>query len=262
MLFRSLKPNRNDQAPFEFVRCLMQRILQLTTAQTTRCSRKENMNWKCTSELFVNAHALTAVNRTFCYFKDLIVHNCRKWNDTAYVESISMKRIQYSCFHKEYGELTHPRQISAASKRTKHISCLQADRQGGIWGRLTDRLEKNKQAQLKHDNRSLTQKHWTLRELWHRLFRPTNCTLLTEINNPSSPENFVALTVNMLLTFTRRPATPSGNSEEKDVYFKRCWRREQHLADVSWKRWLLEYVLTLQPRSNCIREKESARKKT
>ena len=64
----------------------------------------------------------------------------------------------------------------------------------------------------------------------------------------------------MLLTFTRRPATPSGNSEEKDVYFKRCWRREQHLADVSWKRWLLEYVLTLQPRSNCIREKESARK--
>ena len=78
--------------------------------------------------------------------------------------------------------------------------------------------------------------------------------------NHSSPDDFPALTPNMLLTFTRRPATPPGNFDEKDVYSKRWWRRAQHLADVFWKRWLVEYVPTLQPRSKWTREQPSLEK--
>ena len=55
--------------------------------------------------------------------------------------------------------------------------------------------------------------------------------------NHSSPDDFPALTPNMLLTFTRRPATSPGNFDEKDVYSKRWWRRAQHLSDVFWKRF-------------------------
>ena len=58
---RQQKQSRNGQAPFKFVRNVLQTILQLLTAQTTRCSRQENINSKCTSELYFIAHALTAV---------------------------------------------------------------------------------------------------------------------------------------------------------------------------------------------------------
>ena len=64
----------------------------------------------------------------------------------------------------------------------------------------------------------------------------------------------------MLLTFTRRPATPLGLFDENDVYSKRWWRRAQHIADVFWKRWLVEYVPTLQPRSKWTREQPSLKK--
>ena len=248
---RQQKQSRNGHATFEFMRNVLQTILQLLTAQTTRCLRKENIYWKCTSELYYIAHTLTAMYRTFYYFKDLIVHNCRNWINTAKFESIITKRNQCACFHKEYGESTHHRQISSTCKQMKQIPCLQADRQIRKLGRLASsklhhemqsrilllrsywmttlsiqyRLEKNKQVRLKHNNLLFTQKHWILRGLWHRLFQPTNCTLLTAIINPSGPDDHVALTPNMLLTFTRRPATSPGNFDEKDVYSKRWWRQ-------------------------------------
>ena len=64
----------------------------------------------------------------------------------------------------------------------------------------------------------------------------------------------------MLLTFTRRPATPPGNFDEKNVYLKRWLRRAQHLADVFWKRWLVEYVTTLLLQSKWTQEQPSLEK--
>ena len=93
-----------------------------------------------------------------------------------------------------------------------------------------------------------------------RLFRPTYYTCLAQSTDKSSPNNVSALTLNLLLTFTRRPDTPPEHFHEQDVYSKRWWRRAHHIANMFWTRWLHEYVPALQPRSTWFREQPSLQK--
>ena len=67
-------------------------------------------------------------------------------------------------------------------------------------------------------------------------------------SNPTSIDDAPALTPNMLLTFQRRPSVPPGTFEAPDVYSKRWRRQAQHLANVFWRRWIDEYLPTLQTR--------------
>ena len=39
---------------------------------------------------------------------------------------------------------------------------------------------------------------------------------------------------------------PPGVFVKADLYCQRRWRQVKYLADVFWKRWLSEYLLTLQ----------------
>ena len=83
-------------------------------------------------------------------------------------------------------------------------------------------------------------------------------TLMTEIerilNNrrisdlPSSPDEFAALTPNMILSGCMDDAVPPGVFLKADGY-RRPWKKTQFLADNFWKRWLVEYLPLLQPRS-------------
>ena len=66
--------------------------------------------------------------------------------------------------------------------------------------------------------------------------------------NPTSLNDAPALTPNMLLTYRRRSVLPPGVFDPADVYSKRWWRQAQHLADVFWRRWVAEYIPTLQLR--------------
>ena len=95
-----------------------------------------------------------------------------------------------------------------------------------------------------------------------RLFRPTYYTCLAQNTDKSSPNNVSALTLNLLLTFTRRPDTPPEHFHEQDVYSKRWWRRAHHIANMFWKRWLHEYVPALQPRPKWTREQPSLQNTT
>ena len=40
---------------------------------------------------------------------------------------------------------------------------------------------------------------------------------------------------------------PSG-LDNKDIYIRRRWKQVQYLADLFWKRWSREYLITLQKR--------------
>ena len=62
------------------------------------------------------------------------------------------------------------------------------------------------------------------------------------------PRDANALTPNHLLTLKSSESYPPGIFSKADSYCKRRWRQIQYLADLFWKRWVREYLPTLQQR--------------
>ena len=75
--------------------------------------------------------------------------------------------------------------------------------------------------------------------------------------NPTGLDDAPALTPNMLLTFQRRTITRLENYDPKEAYSQRWWRHVQHLASVFWRRFVAEYVPTLQNRQKWRRSQPS-----
>ena len=62
------------------------------------------------------------------------------------------------------------------------------------------------------------------------------------------PNDLEPLTPNHLLI--HRPASVlPGLFNENDLYCRRKWRQVQYLADVFWRRWAKEYLMTLRQRT-------------
>ena len=62
------------------------------------------------------------------------------------------------------------------------------------------------------------------------------------------PDDLEPLTPNHLLI--HRPASvPPGLFNEGDLHCRKKWRQVQYLADVFWRRWTKEYLLTLRQRT-------------
>jgi len=69
---------------------------------------------------------------------------------------------------------------------------------------------------------------------------------LTKVSDdPRDPE---ALTPNHLLLLCSGPTLPPGAFVKDDSFSHRRWRHVQYLADVFWRRWLREYLPSLQER--------------
>ena len=67
------------------------------------------------------------------------------------------------------------------------------------------------------------------------------------LNDMSSPDAPEPLTPNHLLTMKSKVLMPPpGVFLREDLYFRRRWRRVQHLANVFWDRWRKEFLHTLQ----------------
>ena len=71
--------------------------------------------------------------------------------------------------------------------------------------------------------------------------------------NSDDPRDMEPLTPSHLLL--QRPAInlPTGNFDEADLYSRKTWRQSQVLSDHFWKRWLHEYLPTLQQRQKWLR---------
>ena len=75
---------------------------------------------------------------------------------------------------------------------------------------------------------------------------------LTKVSD--DPRDLEALTPNHLLLLQSGPTLPPGVFTKGDTYSRRRWRQVQYLADVFWRRWIREYLPSLQARQKWIQE--------
>ncbi|CAG2225245.1 unnamed protein product [Mytilus edulis] len=98
--------------------------------------------------------------------------------------------------------------------------------------------------------------------LWERLIRSTRTmlkalvkeqllndeqllTLMAEVEKHLNDDPSV-LTPNMLLLMKSNSCIPDGIFKKTDIYARRWWKQVQYLANVFWRRWIREYLPTLQ----------------
>ncbi|XP_060584000.1 uncharacterized protein LOC132740165 [Ruditapes philippinarum] len=73
------------------------------------------------------------------------------------------------------------------------------------------------------------------------------------------PKDLPALTPSMILLLKSNTCIPGGIFRKEDTYAKRRWRQAQYLADIFWKRWIREYIPTLQSRQKWLRPQRDIR---
>jgi hypothetical protein len=78
--------------------------------------------------------------------------------------------------------------------------------------------------------------------VWERLIRGVKRSLKAILGRNLVKEE-VLRTINL----------PTGNFDEADLYSRKTWRQSQVLSDHFWKRWLHEYLPTLQQRQKWLR---------
>ena len=62
------------------------------------------------------------------------------------------------------------------------------------------------------------------------------------------PRDMEALTPNHLLLLRSGPLAPSGLFFKDQIYSRRRRRQVQYIADIFWRRWIKEYLPSLQER--------------
>jgi len=73
------------------------------------------------------------------------------------------------------------------------------------------------------------------------------------------PKDLEALTPNHLLLLSGCPNRAPGVFDSADSYTRRRWRQVQYLADIFWRRWIKEYLPSLQTRQKwCKRRRNLA----
>jgi hypothetical protein len=120
-----------------------------------------------------------------------------------------------------------------------------ASHHGGVWERLIRSTRKIFQAlstgcQFTMDDEQLV----TLLCIVESIINSRPIT-----NNPDDCRDCEALTPNHLLLLRNGPQA-LGSFESSDLYGRR-WRQVQCIASEFWKRWLREYIPSLQIRNKC-----------
>lgn len=124
---------------------------------------------------------------------------------------------------------------------------------GGTW----ERLIRSTRVVLKALAREQLLTDEQLFTLMAEAVRIVNDRPITKVSN--DPNDPPAITPSMLLLMRGNTSVPRGTFHKTDVYAKRWWRQVQYLAGVFWKRWLREYLPTLQQRQKWQRKQPNIR---
>ncbi|KAK3737652.1 hypothetical protein QZH41_003414 [Actinostola sp. cb2023] len=119
---------------------------------------------------------------------------------------------------------------------------------GGVWERCIRTVRKVMKAVV----REQTLDDEGLNTLMCEAESIINSRPLTKLSD--DPRDMEPLTPNHLLLLHTGPTTPPGTFSKHDNYTRRRWRQVQYLADVFWKRWIREYLPSLQERQKWNKE--------
>ena len=122
---------------------------------------------------------------------------------------------------------------------------------GGVWERIIRSIRKILRSLL-HEQLISGE---TLRTLMAGIEGILNNRPLTP--NSHNTSDLEPLTPNHLLLQLSNLNLPLGEFVKKDLYCRNRWRQVQYLTDVFWKRWLAEYLPSLQERQKLIKRTTS-----
>ena len=126
-----------------------------------------------------------------------------------------------------------------------------ASHMGGAWERIIRSIRKILKALL--GQQLVTDE--MLQTLMAEVAGILNSRPLTPVS--SDPKDLEPLTPNHLLLLRSNPSLPVGSFGKEDSYSKRRWRQVQYISDIFWKRWLKEYLPTLQERAKWMKPRRS-----
>ncbi len=134
-----------------------------------------------------------------------------------------------------------------------HFNPPYASHMGGAW----ERLIRSTRFHLK----AISQEQLLTDEQLHTFMTEVEKILNDRPITPVSddPRDPPALTPSMLLLMKTNTSIPQGVFRKQDVYAQRWWKQVQYLANVFWKRWLHEYLPTLQARQKWQRQTTNLR---
>ncbi|XP_074651586.1 uncharacterized protein LOC141906242 [Tubulanus polymorphus] len=115
---------------------------------------------------------------------------------------------------------------------------------GGVWERLIRSVRRVLRSLMKEQTTRLDD------ESFHTLLCEVESILNNRpiTRNSSDPADMEVLTPNHVLLYKPGLCLPPGLFVKTDMFVKRRWRQIQYLADIFWKRWIAEYIPTLQVR--------------
>jgi len=128
-----------------------------------------------------------------------------------------------------------------------HFNTPSASHMGGVWERQIRTVRKVLDGVMKQqivDDESLS----TLLCLVESIINSRPLTTVSDDVNDLNP-----LTPNHLLLLQSGADSLLAEPVQQDLYSRKRWRQVQYLANIFWKRWILEYLPTLQLRQKWTR---------
>ena len=121
-----------------------------------------------------------------------------------------------------------------------------ASHHGGAWERLIRSVRQILQSILREQHLKVARSEEQLQTLMCEVESTLNSRPLTKVSE--DPKDLDVITPNHLLQPRSQEQGPPGMFTEEDKYARRRWRQVQFLADLFWRRWLKEYLPSLQRR--------------
>ena len=121
-----------------------------------------------------------------------------------------------------------------------------ASHHGGVWERIIRSVRQILQSTLQEQHVKVARSEEQLQTLLCEVENILNSRPLTKVCD--DPNDLDVITPNQLLQPRIQEHYPPGKFTEQDKYARQRWRQVQFLADLFWKRWVREYLPTLQRR--------------